>query len=139
MHNFMYYFASTHKAFEQAAKDLNKAVGSHGFSVMHNYDFAEIFKVKKVLFGVKDSGFQELCQVFEVCNPTLARRLMESDMKLNMALPCRISVFTESGEVKVGMVSPLKLIDELSNNPIAIEIAREVDATLRQVIDEAVR
>ncbi|MBT8140818.1 MAG: DUF302 domain-containing protein [Gammaproteobacteria bacterium] len=135
----MYYFASTSKSFEQALKDLTKNVKAHGYSILHVHDFAEIFKTKRVVFDAKDPGFQELCQVFEVCNASQARRVMENDMRLNMALPCRISVYTENRKVKVGMLSPQKLINQLSDNAVVKEIAREVDATLRQVIDETVR
>ena len=129
MNDFMYYFASTHKTFEQTTEDLKTAVAKHGYGVLHVHDLAEIFKQK----GVE---FDQQCQVFEVCNPTQAKRVLENDMKLSMALPCRIAVFTENEEVKVGMIHPEKMITDLSNNEIIMEVAKEVDATMRQIIDD---
>lgn len=130
MQEFMFYFASTHKSFNKACKDLEDSIQHHGYGLLHSYDFNKIFKEKGV-------DFNEDCRIFEVCNPSQAKRVMDHDMKLNMALPCRISVYTEDEEVKIGMVSPLKMLNVLSRDEIALEVAREVDATLRKVIDEA--
>lgn len=129
MHDFMY-ITGTDKSFDQTVADLKKAVGSHGFGILHIHDFAEIFKQK----GVE---FDQQCQVFEVCNPAQAKRVLDTDMRLNMALPCRVSVFTDNGEVKVGMVQPEKMITDLSDNEIIRQVATEVDASMRQIIDEA--
>jgi len=130
MQDFMYYFASTHKSFDKAVADLKLAVNLHGFGILHIHDFAAIFKSKGV-------DFNEQCQVFEVCNPSQAKRVLDNDMKLNMALPCRVSVFTENGEVKIGMIHPERMITDLSDNAIVLEVAKEVDATMRQIIDDA--
>ncbi len=130
MQEFMYYFASTRKTIDEACESLERSIKNHGYGVLHSYDFKKIFEEKSV-------DFDNECRVFEVCNPSQAKRLMNNDMKLNMALPCRISVYTENGEVKVGMVSPLKMLSVLSRNEMALKVARQVDATLRQVIDEA--
>ena len=130
MQEFMFYFASTHKTFNEACKDLEESIKHHGYGLLHTYDFNMIFQEKGV-------DFDKECRVFEVCNPSQAKLVMDNDMKLNMALPCRISVYTENEEVKIGMVSPLKMLNVLSRDEIALEVAREVDATLRKVIDEA--
>lgn len=129
MQEFMYYFATTHKTFNEACKSLEASIKHHGYGLLHTYDFNEIFKAKGV-------DFDKDCMIFEVCNPSQAKRVMDHDMKLNMALPCRISVYTENDEVKIGMVSPLKMINVLSRDETALEVAHEVDATLKQVIDD---
>ncbi|MEQ6916314.1 hypothetical protein [Halomonas aquatica] len=36
-------------------------------------------------------------------------------MQLNMALPCRISVFTEKVSTKIGLIKSGKMLSELSN------------------------
>ncbi|MGZ8160752.1 MAG: hypothetical protein ACXWT4_18380 [Methylobacter sp.] len=35
---------------------------------------------------------------------------MSIDMNLNMALPCRISVFTEKGNTQIGLIKPLQML-----------------------------
>ncbi|MHB8448844.1 MAG: DUF302 domain-containing protein, partial [Rudaea sp.] len=63
--------------------------------------------------------------------------VLASDMKLNMALPCRISVYTEGGRTKVGMITPRAMLAILSDDPKLAAVAAEVDAATRRMIDEA--
>jgi uncharacterized protein (DUF302 family) len=56
---------------------------------------------------------------------------------MNMALPCRISVYTEGGKTKLGMIAPRDMLAMLSGDPRLSAIAAEVDAATRQMIDEA--
>jgi uncharacterized protein (DUF302 family) len=52
----------------------------------------------------KGIAFEEDCKIFEVCNPGQAAKVLSTDMRLNMALPCRISVFTEKGKTMIGLI-----------------------------------
>ena len=99
MESNIYYLVETEKAFDQAAADLDEAVRRNGFGVLHVHDLVVTLRKKGVVFD-------EQCQVFEVCNPQQAGKVLESDMRLNMALPCRISVFTERGKTKIGPLWP---------------------------------
>ncbi len=89
----MYYVVETDKSFEQAAADLEAAVTRHGFGVLHVHDLGQTLRSKGI-------AFEEQCRILEVCNPVQAARILSADMLLNMALPCRISVFTEGNEDK---------------------------------------
>ena len=93
----MYYIVDTEKSFEQASTDLEFEVKNLGFGVLHIHDLGETLRKKGV-------DFEEDCRVFEVCNPVQAAKVLSVDMKLNMALPCRISVFTEKGSTKIGLI-----------------------------------
>lgn len=48
-------------------------------------------------------------------------------MRLNMALSCRISVFTDQGKTKIGLIKPAKMLLALSQDAELIEVAREVE------------
>ena len=54
-----------------------------------------------------------------------------------MALPCRISVFTEEGEVKIGMIKPAQMLIALSDNAEVAIIAAEVETQLVKIINDA--
>lgn len=43
-----------------------------------------------------------------------------------MALPCRISVFTEKGVTKIGLIRPQPMLASLSDDPVLGEVAREL-------------
>jgi uncharacterized protein (DUF302 family) len=72
-----------------------------------------------------------------VCNPAQASRVLATDMRLNMALPCRISVYTEHGQTKLGLIRPVDLLAGLSNDPSLAEVAREVEDKTILMVDEA--
>ena len=58
-------------------------------------------------------------------------------MRLNMALPCRISVYTEQGKTKIGMIKPVPMLAALSQDASLVKIAREVEASTIKMIDES--
>jgi uncharacterized protein (DUF302 family) len=126
----MYYMADSDKSFEQASADLEEAVKRHEFGVLHVHDLGNTLRSKGVEFA-------EQCKVFEVCNPGQAAKVLATDMRLNMALPCRISVYTEHGRTKLGLIKPVDMLSTLSEDEALLRVAKEVeDATVR-MIDEA--
>ena len=58
-------------------------------------------------------------------------------MGLNVALPCRVSVYEEEGTTKIGMVKPTDLLGVLSDSQELKAIAEEVESKIIQMIDEA--
>jgi uncharacterized protein (DUF302 family) len=54
-----------------------------------------------------------------------------------MALPCRISVYTERGTTKIGLIEPAKMLAGLSDDPSLLEVAKEVEEKTIQMIDNA--
>ena len=126
----MYYIVETVKSFDQASADLESAVKRHDFGVLHVHDLGSTLRRKGI-------AFDEQCKVFEVCNPGQAAKVLAADMRLNMALPCRISVFTEKGQTKIGLITPVKMLSALSQDPALVQVAREVEEKTIQMVDEA--
>ena len=126
----MYYIVDSQKSFEQAATDLEAAIKRNNFGVLHIHDLGAILRSKGIQFG-------EQCRVFEVCNPKQAEIVLSVDMRLNMALPCRISVYTEKGKTKLGLIKPQAMLLDLSQDPAVIQVAKEVEEKTIQMIDEA--
>lgn len=127
----MYYIVPTPKTFEDASAALEAQVRQLGFGVLHIHDLGNTLRSKGV-------DFKEQCRVFEVCNPVQAARVLNVDMRLNMALPCRISVFTEKGETRIGLIRPADMLAALSDDPQLREVAQEVEQKTKQMIDNAV-
>ncbi|QMU62792.1 MAG: DUF302 domain-containing protein [Gammaproteobacteria bacterium] len=126
----MYYIAETEKLFDQAVDDLEIAVKKHGFGVLHIHDLGNTLRSKGV-------DFNEECKIFEVCNPKQAAKVLSTDMRLNMALPCRISVYTEGATTKIGLIKPEKMLSALSQNKSLEETANEVEKKTIKMIEEA--
>lgn len=126
----MYYIVESKKTFEQASNDLDAAVKRNGFGVLHIHDLGETLRSK----GIE---FSEQCRVFEVCNPKQAAKVLSTDMRLNMALPCRISVYTENGTTKIGLIKPAQMLAALSDDEQLSEVASEVENKTILMVDEA--
>lgn len=126
----MYYIIETDKSFDQASADLDEAVRRNGFGVLHVHDLGGTLRSKGI-------DFAEECRVFEVCNPSQAARVLSTDMRLNMALPCRISVFTERGQTKIGLIKPVQMLESLSQDAELARVAEEVERKTIQMVDEA--
>ena len=126
----MYFIAESDKTFDQAASDLDAAVKRNGFGVLHVHDLGATLRSKGVAFA-------EQCKVFEVCNPVQAAKVMAADMRLNMALPCRISVYTENGKTLRGLITPMAMLTSLSQDPALVPVARDVEEKTIRMIEEA--
>jgi uncharacterized protein (DUF302 family) len=126
----MYYIVETSKSFDQASADLDAAVKNHGFGVLHVHDLGATLRGKGV-------AFEEQCRVFEVCNPAQAAKVLSTDMRLNMALPCRISVFTDKGKTKIGLIKPVDMLLSLSQDAALAQVANEVEEKTIKMVDEA--
>ncbi len=126
----MYYVVDTAKPFAQACTDLESSVTRHAFGVLHVHDLGATLRAKGI-------SFEEQCKVFEVCNPAQAARVLSTDMRLNMALPCRISVFTDKGRTRIGLIRPLGMLSSLSRDAALLRVAQEVENVTIAMVDEA--
>lgn len=126
----MYYQKTTQKNFKQASEDLQDIVVKHNFGVLHVHDLGNTLRSKGI-------DFKEDCHVLEVCSPAQAQKVLSIDMQLNMTLPCRISVWTEDGETKIGMIKPEKMLADLSDDSRLKAVAKEVEQATKTMIDEA--
>jgi uncharacterized protein (DUF302 family) len=126
----MYYIVETSKSFDQASTDLEAAVIRNGFGVLHVHDLGATLRSKGI-------AFEQECKVLEVCNPAQASKVLAADMRLNMALPCRISVFTENNKTMIGLIRPAEMLADLSQDPGIAQIAIEVEASTIKMVNEA--
>lgn len=126
----MYYIVPTAKNVDDACRDLETAAQKHAFGVLHVYDLNETL-------AKKGFALEPQCRIYEVCNPLQATRVLQRDIRVNMALPCRISVFEDNGTTKIGTVLPAELLRALSHDRELAQVAESVEATVKTIIDEA--
>ena len=126
----MQYVVETSKSVDRAASDLAEAVKRNGFGVLHVYD------LKKTL-AEKGAPIGNECRILEVCNPRQAHDVLSMDMGLNMALPCRVSVYEQNGKTRIGLLSPKAMLAMLSDSPELAHVADEVETAIKKMIAEA--
>ena len=118
------------KPVEQALVDLNAAVKANGFGVLHTYDL-------KQTLAAKGFDLPESCHILEICNPQQALNVLSQDMGMNIALPCRVSVYTEAGRTKIAMAKPTALLSALSDSPELAKVAAEVEQKIAAMMRAA--
>ena len=125
----MLYVKETTGSAKEVVERIEKAAADNKFGVLGVHNLKE----KMVAKGV---GFQVECLIVEVCNPVKAKSVLEANMEISTALPCRISVYEDAGKVKVATLKPTELL-RLFGNPELAPVAREVEETIIRIIDKA--
>lgn len=128
--NFMLQITESSKSVDQATADLQETVKKHGFGVLHIYDL-------KATLKEKGAPIENDCRVLEVCNPQQAQKVLSSDMSMNIALPCRVSVYEQDGRTWIGLLSPKAMLGLMSDRPELKEVAAEVEAAMQRMIEDA--
>ncbi len=126
----MRYDVTTPKSAAQAAADVQAVAKQHGFGTLHVYNLKETLTAK----GYPQS---KECFILEVCNPAQANRVLGHDFAMNVALPCRISVYEDGGRTKIGMIRPKAMLAMLSSAPALQAVADDVEAAMVRIIDES--
>lgn len=126
----MKHIVTSSKSVAQAQADLEAAVKRNGFGVLHTYDLKQTLDDKGV-------GLNNECRILEICNPQRAKSVLDNDMSMNMALPCRISVYSENGETKIGMIKPLAMLSAMSDSADLLKVAEEVEEATIKMMEEA--
>jgi uncharacterized protein (DUF302 family) len=127
----MLHIVESKKPLTRVAADLEQAVTRHKFGVLGVHDL-------KAKLAEKGVPFARECRVFEVCNPHQAKKVLEANLEISTALPCRISVYEEGGTTKLATIRPTALVD-LYRNPELQGVAKEVEDTLVRIMAEAAR
>ncbi|MGK0188693.1 MAG: hypothetical protein ACI9R3_004505 [Verrucomicrobiales bacterium] len=120
---------TTSKSIIDTATALRVAVEANEFGVMHVYNLKETM-VKK---GVE---FDHDCQIFEVCQPGQAKRVLDIDMSVSTALPCRISIYREDAKTVIATIKPTSLLS-MFDTPQLQQVAQEIEETIVSIMNEA--
>lgn len=127
--NFVFYIVESSKSFYEATFDLEPVIQRLGFVILHVHDLGETLRRR-------DIDLDDECKVFEVCNYRQTEKLLALNMRLSLALPWRISVFTENGATQISVIRPEPMLAALAQNAGVARIAREIEEKMIQIVDE---
>ena len=120
---------STDKTVNEAAAALQAAVQANHFGVMQVHNLKETMAKKGVEFARE-------CLIFEVCQPQQAKKVLDENMSVSTALPCRISIYEEGGKTILATLKPTTLL-ALFNTPQLAGVAQEVETTMVKIMKQA--
>lgn len=125
----MLYVREANSPIEQVIKKLEAAAIANQLGVLGIHNLKQKMNDKGVAFDAE-------CRILEVCNPGKAKSVLQSNMCISTALPCRISVYEEAGKVKVATLKPTAML-AIFNQPKLASVAREVEEAVERVIEAA--
>ena len=120
---------STNKTVSEAAAVLQAAVQANHFGVMQVHNLKETMRKKGVEFARE-------CLIFEVCQPQQAKKVLDENMSISTALPCRISIYEEGGKTVLATLKPTTLL-AMFNTPQLKGVAQEVEDTIVRIMKDA--
>lgn len=120
---------STDRTVSETAAALQTAVQANLFGVMQVHNLKETMAKKGVEFARE-------CLIFEVCQPQQAKKVLDENMSVSTALPCRISIYEEGGKTILATLKPTTLL-AMFNTPQLKGVAQEVEATIIKIMKEA--
>ncbi len=118
----------SNKSVQEIEKMFPEVAARHKFGVLGTYNLRQKLNEKGVLFDRE-------CLVFEICNPHQAGKVLEGNIAIATALPCRIAVYQEDGKTKIATIKPTALL-AMFPNPELKSVAEEVERVISQIIQE---
>ena|SRR5687767_5193784 len=122
---------STTAPLETVAARLPEIAKRHQFGVLGVHDLKEKMTSKGV-------PFDRECRVFEVCNPQQAQLILNGNISVSAALPCRISLYPEGARTVLATIDPSALLGLFGSTGGGVStIAADVRNELIVIMDEA--
>jgi uncharacterized protein (DUF302 family) len=84
----------------------------------------------------KGLAFDRRLYVYEVCNPGAAKKVLDKNIKIATALPCRVSIYMEGDEVFLETLKPTMLL-QMFNEPELLPTAVEVETAIGEIMRKA--
>ena len=121
------YTVKTKKNIDNVIADLTENLKEIGFGVLETLDFKKILIDK----GVELTNNYKL---MEVCNPHLAKQVLEANPDLGLLLPCTIAVYQKDDENFISLARPTSLLSMVSDENLKIS-GEEIENGLIKIID----
>jgi len=119
----------TQKNIDDVITTLTEDLKEIGFGVLETLDFKKILSEKNV-------ELSNNYRLMEVCNPNLAKQVLEANPDLGLLLPCTIAVYQKDNENYISLARPTSLLSMASENNLKFS-GEEIEDNLIKVIEKA--
>lgn len=86
----------------------------------------------------KGLAFDRRLYVYEICNPGAAKKVLDTNIRISTALPCRVSIYEEGKEIVLETLRPTTML-RMFQEPSLEVIAKEVETVIEEILSEAAR
>jgi uncharacterized protein (DUF302 family) len=119
---------ASRKTVQEIESVFNEVCARHHFGVLGSINLRQKLNDKGV-------PFERDCLIFEVCNPLQAKKVLEANIAISVALPCRIAVYQEDGVTKIATIRPSALLG-MFPNPELTPVAQEVEEVMNRIMQD---
>ncbi|GEL09017.1 DUF302 domain-containing protein [Salisediminibacterium halotolerans] len=124
------YTISSDKNLDELIQSLETSLQNEGFAVLWHFDV-------KATLHKKGFDYDDEYRILEVCNPGVAKEMLDETKMAGYFLPCKVTVFESGGKTYVGMPKPTTLFN-LTDNETARHHAADVEQQMIKCFEKAV-
>ena len=117
------------KSLGDVRQRFEDAAAARKFGVQGIHNVTATLRSKGLDFGRK-------VYIYEVCNPEAAKKVLDTNIRIGTALPCRVTIYVDGKDVVLETIKPttmLKMFDE----PTLEGTAKEVETAIGEIMKEA--
>lgn len=117
-------------SYEETLDRLKKEIKENQFGILYEVNLKEKIEGKGM-------DFEPNFTVLDVCNPKLAKDVLDEQIEVGYFLPCKVVVYEKDNSVYAGVLKPTVLIDMVENDSLK-DAAIEVEDILTKAVKAAV-
>ena len=125
----MLYQIDSRKNPAEAGKALEAAASRHNFGVLAVHDL-------RAKMQDKGLDFDRACLIYEVCNPQQAKQVLDANVEISTALPCRIAIYQKGAGSILATLRPTLLL-KMFGTPGLDPVAADVEQSMMRMMEEA--
>ncbi len=98
--------------------------------------FVQVHKIT-VAMAQRGAELVRACRIVEVCQPKQAKKVLDHNMCVSTALPCRISIYKEDAKTALATFTPttlLAIVDARQRGPVALEAEDTIVAIMKRLL-----
>jgi uncharacterized protein (DUF302 family) len=127
----MFITARSRKSIGEVRQKFEDASAARKFGVQGIHNVTATLTSKGLVFDRK-------LYIYEVCNPGVAKKVLDTNIRISTALPCRVSIYVEGKDVVLETLKPTMLL-KMFREPTLEESAKEVETVIREILEEAAK
>lgn len=124
----MFITIRTRKSLGEVRQRFEEASAEYRFAILGTHDVGERLRAKGLSFDRK-------FYVYEVCNPVAAKKVLDTNVRIGTALPCRVTIYTDGGDVVLETMKPttmLAMFGEPTLEGTALDVETAIEAIMRE-------
>ncbi|MEM3670275.1 MAG: DUF302 domain-containing protein [Thermoprotei archaeon] len=122
-----HYSVTSSQNVETVLQSLTSKLAERGFGVLSQIDVQKVLKEKT---GANIGPYT----ILEVCKPAYAKKALEKQRSVGLALPCKIVVYQEAAKSVVSLYRPTQAVSHVGVEGVE-EIAESAERELKEAVD----